>query len=200
MHRLAVSKIMAVVGLAGLMTISYVILAKERVNELGTVGGLESLELIQAWKNGDMAVLIRHEERCDQSSNPCFGPSDGITAYGSERAKRTGEKISTHLGLGNVDVFTSPKVRTVQTAHFMSVDAKPLASRHTLCGKDIIRRVAEHKRVGRSLMLVTHSTCINNLIKSAGYRKEGKPEYGSLLFVKFLPGGEMKVVGKVNIH
>lgn len=200
MYGFTVPKMIAGVSLVSLLAVSYAIFAKDKVDDLGTAGGWESLELIQNWKNGDLAVLIRHEERCDRSSNACLGPADGITSLGSERARRTGDKLKAHLGLENVDLFTSPKVRTVQTAHFMFAQARQLPSRHTICGEDIIQRVAAHKKVDRSLLLVTHSTCINNMIKSAGYRKEGRPGYGSLLFVKFLPDGEVEIIGKINVE
>lgn len=192
-------KMIASVGLVSFLAMSYAVFAKDKVDDLGMAYEWASLELIQDWKNGDIVVLIRHEERCDRSSNACLGPANGITTLGNERAKRTGEKIRTHLGLENVDVLTSPKVRTVQTASAMFDEARQLPSRHTICGEDIIQRVAAHKKVDRSLMLVTHSTCINNMIKSAGYRKEGRPEYGSLLFVKFLSDDEVEIVGKISV-
>lgn len=200
MRRLSVKEMMAAVGLVGGLAISYAIFAKDKVDNLGAAGGLTSQELREDWRNGNIAVLIRHEERCDRSSNACLGPADGITSVGSDRARRTGHKIKTHLGLEKVDVLTSPTMRTVQTAHSMFAEARQLSSRHTICGEDIIQRVSAYKSLGRSLMLVTHSTCINSMIKSAGYRKEGKPEYGSLLFVKFLPDGEVEIVGKMNAH
>lgn len=195
----AVPKIIAGVGLLAVLFVSYASFAKETIQDLNKNSGLEDLVLIQDWKNGDLAVLVRHEERCDRSSNKCLGPADGITVLGSERATKTGEKIRAQLGLDNVDILTSPLVRTVQTAQFMLGDAKQLPSRHTICGQDIIRRLAEHKNSERSLLLMTHSTCINDLIKSAGYRKEGEPDYGSLLFVRFLPQGEVEIVGKIDI-
>jgi phosphohistidine phosphatase SixA len=194
----AVSKIVAGVGLFAVLAVSYATFAKEAIQDLNKANGLEDVLLIRDWKNGDLAVLIRHEERCDRSSNQCLGPTDGITVSGSERARKTGEKIKAQLGLDNVDMLTSPLVRTVQTAQFMLGEARQLSSRHTICGQDIILRLAEHKNSERSLLLMTHSTCINDLIKAAGYRKEGKPDYGSLLFVKFLPGGEVEIVGRVN--
>jgi hypothetical protein len=194
----AISRITAGVGLLAVLAFSYVSFAKEIVPDLSENNGLADLVLIQDWRNGDLAMLIRHEERCDRSSNECLGPADGITVFGSERAKNTGKKIRTHIGLDNVDILTSPLERTVQTAHFMLGDAKPLSSRHTICGQDIIRQLVEHKNSERSLLLVTHSTCINDLIRSAGYRKEGNPEYGSLTFVRFLPEGEIEIVGRIN--
>lgn len=195
-----VHKVVAAVGLLAVLFFSYTSFAKENIQDLNKNNGLADLMLIHDWKNGDLAVLIRHEERCDRSSNPCLGPADGITVFGSQRAKKTGEQIRANMGLENVDILTSPLLRAVQTAQSMLGDAKLLSSRHTICGQDIIRRLAEHKNSERSLLLVTHSTCINDLIQSAGYRKAGKPQYGSLLFVKILPEGNIEIMGQLNVE
>lgn len=192
----AVHRVIVVAVLA----FSHASFAKDTIQDLNEHHGLADLELVQDWKNGNLAVLIRHEERCDRSSNKCLGPADGITELGSERAKKTGEAIRAHFGMDNVDVLTSPLLRTIQTIQYMVGDARQLPSRNTICGQDIIRRLVEHKNSERTLLLMTHSTCINDLIKSAGYRKSGKPDYGSLLFVRFLPEGEIEIVGKAKVE
>ena len=60
----------------------------------------------------------------------------------------------------------------VQTAQYMMGDARQLPSWEAIGGQDIIRRLAEQEH----LLLMTQSTCIDDLIKSAGYRKAGKAE------------------------
>lgn len=120
--------------------------------------------------------------------------------FGSERARVIGEKIRMHLDLKNVDILTSPSVRTVQTANLMFGDAKHLPGRHTICGDDVIEKLVSDKKVGSSMIVVTHSTCFNDLIKVAGYRKGSEPEYGSLLFLKFLPEGSVQVLGKLGVN
>ena len=54
----------------------------------------------------------------------------------------------------------------------MMGDARQLPSWEAIGGQDIIRRLAEQEH----LLLMTQSTCIDDLIKSAGYRKAGKAE------------------------
>ncbi|MGE8143979.1 histidine phosphatase family protein [Pseudomonas frederiksbergensis] len=200
MRRQICHTFIAGVGLLCALAFSCATFAKSIVGDLGDMGGWESLEFLQDWKNGDIAVLIRHEERCDRSSKPCLGHVDGITVAGSERAKKVGEKIKMHFGLEDVDVFTSPTIRTVQTAAYMVGDAMPLPSRHTICGKDVIHRLANYKKMGRSLMLVTHSACINNLIDASDYRIGSTPEYGSMLFVKFITQSKVEVLGKMELE
>ena len=37
-------------------------------------GAQARAQLLQQWSAGEIAVLVRHAERCDRSSNPCLGP------------------------------------------------------------------------------------------------------------------------------
>lgn len=75
--------------------------------------------LSKHWKSGNVILLIRHEERCDRSNNPCLGPDEGIIALGSERAKETGILLKAHFDFDDTDIFTSPMTRTVQTSDFL---------------------------------------------------------------------------------
>jgi len=130
--------------------------------------------------------------------NPCLGPSDGITLLGSEKAKETGIRIRSYLGLDNSDIFTSPTTRTVQTSDFMLGKSSLLPNREAICGTDIVEKILRHKVANRNLVVMTHNTCINDLIKSSNYKKSGNPEYGSLLFAKTSIQNNIQIIGKLN--
>lgn len=193
-------KFTVAVGVLVLIGVFYAAFAEPKLNGLNKLDGWKDTGLIQHWKKGDVAVIVRHEERCDRSSNPCLEQPDGITVLGSQRAQRTGKHMERHLGLQGADLFTSPKTRTVQTAAFMLRDARPLASRESICGDDVISELHSHKQPQRNLVLVTHSGCINEFIKRAGYKKEDSLEYGSLVFIRFLSPGDVEIIGKLEVE
>lgn len=154
--------------------------------------------LSEHWKNGNVILLIRHEERCDRSNNPCLGPNEGITALGGERAKETGIRLKAHFDFDDADIFTSPMIRTVQTSDFMLGKASLLSDREAICGNDIIDKLLEHKNSDRNLIVMTHNTCMKDLIRSSGHRHSWSPEYGSLLFAKTTSKNEIQIVGTSN--
>jgi phosphohistidine phosphatase SixA len=150
-------------------------------------------------KNGGITILlIRHEERCDRSNNPCLGPEEGITALGGERAKETGTHLKAHFDFDNADTFTSPMTRTVQTSDFMLGKASLPSDRETICGNDIVDKLLEHKNSGRNLIVMTHNTCMKDLIRSSGHQHSWSPEYGSLLFAETTNNNEIQIVGRIN--
>jgi phosphohistidine phosphatase SixA len=152
---------------------------------------------LAAWRSGDVIVLVRHEERCDRSANPCLGPADGVTRLGSISAVALGSAFQT-LGMSHSDVLSSPATRTLQTSQLISGDVHVLPDRSTLCGSAIVHDLHTHKLAGRNLLLVTHSDCISDLERALGYPHADKAEYGSALFIKVMPKGKLKVLGIMN--
>lgn len=155
-------------------------------------------QLLQRWGAGEIAVLVRHTERCDRSSNPCLGPADGITRVGSEAAAGVGQGLA-RLGLTYTDILTSPVTRTVQTAHYMFNRDPRTQEWLATCGTTLRNDVVAHKVAHRNLVLVTHSGCIADFEKQTGLKHAAKDaEYGSSLFVHIDGNGQLQVLGIVN--
>ncbi|MCS3838916.1 phosphohistidine phosphatase SixA [Pseudomonas sp. JAI111] len=164
---------------------------------LGGANAEDRAQLLRQWQAGEVVALVRHAERCDRSSNPCFGPADGITKVGNQAAIAVGQGF-TRLGMEQTDVISSPATRTAQTAHAMfSKDAIAqdwLAS----CGKPLRNDVVAHKRAHHNLVLVTHSGCISDFEAQTGYPHAATSEYGSSLLVHIDEKGELKILGIVK--
>lgn len=167
--------------------------------DLGVGNRLVTSGVLASWRNGDVVVLVRHEERCDRSTNPCFGPAGGLTVQGSQRAAQLGKAFDS-LGMELTDVLSSPTTRTAQTSLFMfgktELSPGPLA----ICGDAMGEEILGHKRSGRNLMLITHSACMSDFQKSLGFPHAAAAEYGSALFVKVLPNCEFETLGTMNMQ
>ncbi|MDY7534233.1 histidine phosphatase family protein [Pseudomonas sp. Bout1] len=165
--------------------------------DLGVGHRLLTSGAVEAWRNGDLVVLVRHEERCDRSTNPCLGPADGLTVIGSQTATATGKAFQT-LGMENTDVMSSPTTRTAQTSLFMFGKAQLSPGPLAICGHAIAEEILPHKQPDRNLLVVTHSACISDFEQTLGYEHAAHAEYGSALFVKLLPNGKFKALGIMN--
>lgn len=154
-------------------------------------------QVLPAWRDGDLIVLVRHEERCDRSANACFGAPEGLTTVGTQRAEEVGKAFKL-LGLENTDIVASPALRTVQTAHFMFGRAELTPSEKTICGEDIDEELLSRKRPGRNLVFVTHSGCIADFESALGYPRAPFSAYGSALFVRVLANGKFETLGIMN--
>ncbi|AWY44304.1 histidine phosphatase family protein [Pseudomonas putida] len=154
-------------------------------------------QMFKGWEAGEMVVLVRHAERCDQSTNPCLGPEDGITKVGTDEAKLVGQGLE-RLGMAQADVLSSPLTRTTQTAHYMF--GKDAQTQQWLvdCGSTWRNDIVAHKRAYRNLVLVTHSGCIGEFEAMSGFRHAKKSQYGSSLFVHVDNNGQLQVLGVVN--
>ena len=192
------SKTILGVGFVGAILFVYEAFMRNTVDDLGSNKKLERSGLVEDWRNGNVILLIRHEERCDRSSNPCLGPLDGITHLGTEKAKETGARIRSYFGLDNVDIFTTPFTRTIQTSSFMLGGASQLSGREAICGDDIVDKLLQYKTTSRNLLVMTHNRCINHLIRSSKQRRSGSTEYGSLFFAKISAHNELELIGKLN--
>ncbi len=166
-------------------------------HDLGIGNRLLTSQVLPSWRDGDLIVLVRHEERCDRSSNPCLGPPDGLTVVGSQQAEVLGKAFTT-LGMEHSDILASPITRTAQTAHFMFGKAELTSSQQAICGAAIGEELLSHKQPGRNLVFVTHSGCIADFEKSLGFPHATFPEYGSALFVRLLANGKFETLGIMN--
>lgn len=154
-------------------------------------------QLLQHWEAGEIAVLVRHAERCDRSSNPCLGPADGITRVGSDSAAVVGQGLS-GLGMTQADVLSSPVTRTMQTAHYMFGKDAQTQEWLATCGATLRNDVVAHKRAHHNLVLVTHSGCISDFESQTGFKHAPTSEYGSALFVHISPNGQLQVLGIIK--
>ncbi|MDE1165322.1 MAG: histidine phosphatase family protein [Pseudomonas sp.] len=165
--------------------------------DLGKADNMQSSGLYAAWAAGEVAVLVRHAERCDRSSNPCLDDKNGITEVGRQVSQQVGQAFAT-LGLGNTDLITSPLVRTVQTAQYMF--GKPITVQDWVynCDTRLLADIQQHKVAQRNLLLVTHSGCISNLESQLDFPHARAADYTSALFIVVGAGGKAKVLGTLN--
>ena len=165
--------------------------------DLGIGNRLLTSHMLPLWRDGDLIVLVRHEERCDRSTNPCLGPVEGLTINGSQNAEALGKAFKT-LGMEGSDVLASPTIRTAQTLRFMFGKNELTSGQQAVCGAAMGEELLSHKQPGRNLVFVTHSGCIADFETHLGYPRARFPEYGSALFVQVLPNGKFKTLGIVN--
>lgn len=158
---------------------------------------LQKASILQRWQAGEIVVLVRHAERCDQSNNPCLGPADGITEVGRDAAQHVGQALDS-LGLAHTDLLTSPATRTVQTAHYLSAQVVPQQEWLVACGESMGAEVLAHKTAQRNLVLVTHSGCISDFEAQNGFKHARKAEYTSALFAAAGSDGKLHILGTVN--
>lgn len=198
MINISLTKTILSTGFIGATFLTYEAFNRNTIENLNSNKKLIDSGLSEYWRNGNAILLIRHEERCDRSSNPCLGPDGGITALGGERAKETSIHLKAHFDFDDSDIFTSPMTRTVQTSDFMLGKASLLSDREAICGNDIVDKLLERKNSGRNLIVMTHNTCMKDLIRSSGHRHSWSPEYGSLLLAKTTSKNEIQIVGALN--
>lgn len=167
--------------------------------DLGIGNRLLTSQVLPLWRDGDVIVLVRHEERCDRSTNPCLGPVEGLTINGSQQAEKLGKSFKL-LGMEGSDVLASPAIRTAQTLRFMFAKNELTSGQQAVCGAAMGEELRSHKTPGRNLVFVTHSGCIADFEKTLGYPHATFPEYGSALFVQVLPNGTFKPLGRLNIQ
>lgn len=165
--------------------------------DLGVGNRLLTSQVMPLWRDGDVIVLVRHEERCDRSTNPCLGPVEGLTINGSQQAEALGKAFKS-LGMDGSDVLASPAIRTAQTLRFMFGKNELTSGQQAVCGAAMGEELLSHKQPGRNLVFVTHSGCIADFEKAQGFPRAAFPEYGSALFVQVLPNGQFKTLGIVN--
>ena len=165
--------------------------------DLGVGNRLLTSQVMPLWRDGEVIVLVRHEERCDRSTNPCLGPVEGLTVNGSQQAEKLGKAFNA-LGMDGSDVLASPAIRTAQTLRFMFGKNELTSGQQAVCGAAMGEELLSHKTPGRNLVFVTHSGCIADFESTLGFPHAAFPKYGSALFVQVLPNGKFKTLGIVN--
>lgn len=140
-------------------------LSLNRVIDLGKDNQLVSSGALAQWQQGNVIVLIRHAERCDQSTGACLGPADGITLAGTQVAQGVGKGLD-KLVLGDAQLLASPLTRTRQTASFMFGRDIPAAGWAGNCDAGFAGSLLSNKVRHRNMVLVTHSGCIDHLLRT----------------------------------
>jgi len=125
---------------------------------------IEAFNLSTHWAQGNVVALVRHAERCDHSDHQCLDGDTGITAIGKDTAIKLGENFKRFLPKDHTVFFNSPLKRTSQTAQFM-FDGESTSQNwlHENCKEKFLEDILKYKSGGVNMVLVTHSTCINNL-------------------------------------
>ncbi|MFN3358414.1 MAG: histidine phosphatase family protein [Pseudomonas sp.] len=184
------------VGVTALL-LGYVLFWPMSPRDLGVGDRLLSSQVLPLWRDGEIIVLVRHEERCDRSTNPCLGPVEGLTINGSQHAEKLGNAFKS-IGMAESDVLASPAIRTAQTLRFMFGKHELTSGERAVCGAAMGEELLRYKQPGRNLVFVTHSGCIADFETTQGFPHAAFPEYGSSLFVQVLPNGKLKILGLVN--
>lgn len=164
---------------------------------LGNPHHLQHSGLYTDWAKGSVIVVLRHAERCDRSSDACLDDPSGITVVGRQVATDVGLGLQ-HLGLGAVDVWTSPEVRTRQTAQAMF--GKTIATQDWLnqCDGHFAENAFALKRKGHNLVLVSHSGCMEQLEQALKAPSSATANsYASALFITRGNDGKTKVLGQM---
>lgn len=187
---------LASIAVIGLLISAFIFWPRSPL-DLGVGNRLLTSGVLARWRQGDLIVLIRHEERCDRSSNPCQGPADGLTIVGAQAATALGRAFQT-LGMENSDVLSSPSTRTVQTARFMFGKTRLSPGPLSVCGQAVGEEILTHKNPGRNLLLITHSACISDLERTLGFAHADATEYGGALFVQVTAQGKLKALGVIK--
>ncbi|MDM9595941.1 histidine phosphatase family protein [Pseudomonas guariconensis] len=171
---------------------------RTHIVDLGNEQQLSDSGLLQDWAQGTVIVMIRHAERCDSAPGPCLDDPTGITVAGSQAAMRVGQGLQ-QLGLGTADQYSSPKLRTRQTAHFILGQAVPSEDWLENCDSQFPAEALARKRPGHNLVLVTHNGCIDHFQRQlhvlGGERESG---YASALFVSVDSNGKARILGRMN--
>lgn len=167
------------------------------IPNLGNPHHLQHSGLYTDWAKGSVIVVLRHAERCDRSSDACLDAPSGITVVGRQVATDVGLGLQ-HLGLGAVDVWTSPEVRTRQTAQAMF--GKTIATQDWLnqCDGHFAENAFALKRKGHNLVLVSHSGCMEQLEQALKAPSSATANsYASALFITRGNDGKTKVLGQM---
>jgi phosphohistidine phosphatase SixA len=156
--------VLAIVFLTIFIAVAWVSLEAKETGSVLENNGKEAFNLIAQWAQGNVVALVRHAERCDRSENQCLDGDSGITVSGKSMSIKLGNDFRSLLDVGNADIYNSPVKRTQQTANFMfgrsSIDKNWLVDD---CRSKLLGDIFNNKKKGRNMVLVTHSTCINNL-------------------------------------
>ena len=152
--------------------------------------------LLAEWQEGDLIVLVRHLERCSRVDAACLGEPSGIT----QRSTADGLKLREQflgLGLAATDIYSSPLVRTSQTRTLLFPESTAYEDFLYQCKKDFVQDALAKKVPGRNLVLVTHSSCMDEVNESLNYA-EVDYEYGASVFINVESSTEQQILGFID--
>lgn len=152
--------------------------------------------MLSEWQDGDVIVFVRHLERCSRVDAACLGESTGITQRSTHVGLDLREQFA-GLGLASADIYSSPLVRTSQTSELLF----PLAAENQdflyQCKDNFVQDALAKKVLGRNLVLVTHSSCLDEVNQSLNYA-EVDYEYGAAVFVNVESDTQQQILGFID--
>lgn len=183
-------------ALAGLLAgLAAMLWGPAKAEDLAGGDPVEISQLMAEWHTGDVIVLVRHLERCSRVDAACLGPETGITARSVQVGATLAEAFR-ELGLGRADIFNSPLARTAQTAELLfdgSVEQDWLYQ----CEDDFLQAAMQRKAPGRNLILVTHSSCMDESEESLQLA-DVEFDYGTALFISVGEHGRKRALGYID--
>lgn len=153
--------------------------------------------LLTEWQDGDVIVFVRHLERCSRVDVPCLDDeASGITQRATTRGLELREHFLT-LGLESADIYSSPLTRTSQTSALLF--ANPTVNEDFLyqCQDDFVDQALSKKTPGRNLVLVTHSSCMDEVNEKLKYG-DTDYEYGAAVFLNVESATEQNILGFID--
>lgn len=182
--------------LAGLTFSANKLLADPKPVDLSESPFALTANMLAEWQDGDVIVFVRHLERCSRVDAACLDGPAGIT----QRATATGLAMReqfAELGLATSDIYSSPLTRTSQTSALLF--SEPTANEDFLyqCKDDFVKEALARKIPGRNLVLVTHSSCMDEVNESLSYA-EVDYEYGAAVFLNVESETKQQILGFID--
>lgn len=153
-------------------------------------------KLLAEWQDGDVIVMVRHLERCSRVDAVCLDEATGITQRSTSVGLEMGKQFM-DLGLAQSDIYSSPLVRTSQTRKLIFPESLAYEDFLYQCKEDFVQSALAKKVAGRNLVLVTHSSCMDEVNKSLDYA-EVDYEYGAAVFINVESDTEQQILGFVD--
>lgn len=153
--------------------------------------------MLEEWQEGDLIVFVRHLERCSRVDAACMADEPaGITQRSSTLGFEMRAQLA-GLGLAATDVYSSPLTRTSQTSSLLF--AEPTANEDFLyqCSDDFVEDALTKKVPGRNLVLVTHSSCLDEVNEKFAYA-EVDYEYGAAVILNVENATEHSILGFID--
>lgn len=152
--------------------------------------------LLAEWQDGDLIVLVRHLERCSRVDAACLGEPTGITQRSTAAGLELREQFL-GLGLAAADIYSSPLVRTSQTRSLLFPESTANEDFLYQCKENFVQDALAKKVPGRNLVLVTHSSCMDEANESLSYA-EVDYEYGASVFINVESPTEQQILGFID--
>lgn len=183
-------------ALAGLAFFASQLWAEPKPADLSESPFALTANMLAQWQDGDVIVFVRHLERCSRVDAECLDEPTGITQRATQIGLAMREQFA-GLGLEAVDMYSSPLTRTSQTSALLF--SEPTASEDFLyqCKEDFVKEALARKVPGRNLVLVTHSSCMDEVNASLSYA-EVDYEYGAAVFLNVESEMEQHILGFID--